>query len=103
MALSLPSLAHKSMFKDFSASSPLVYTFSKDFFELNQLFRKQLYGGLGIFFCSLKYKLHLLVNVYRRHVTTADSEYLPHAARYTDNGSKITGIVGLDFTSMIGV
>ena len=45
----------------------------------------------------------LLVNVYRRHVTTDDDSSLPYAARFTDNGSKINGIVGLDFTSMIGV
>ena len=46
LALSLPSLAQKAMFLDFSHDAPLVVTFSKDFHFLNLKFRECLYGGL---------------------------------------------------------
>lgn len=74
------------MFLDFDSQSPLVFTFSKQFEHLNRKFRENLYGGL--------------VNVYTRDVTTQNPSHLPINARFTPNGSKISSIVALDFTSM---
>ena len=85
-AMSLPSLAQEAMFKNYAADAPLIYSFSEAFKEINQLFRKNVYGGL--------------VNVYRRHVCTYDKEGIAKAARYADNGDPFTSIISLDFTSM---
>ena len=74
------------MFLDFDRQSPLIYTFDRNFQNLNQKFRENLFGGL--------------VNVYARDVTTKDSPNLPFNATHTPNGAKITSILALDFTSM---
>ena len=46
IALSLPALAQKAMFRDVSVDAPLIATFSKDYHFLNLQFRECLYGGL---------------------------------------------------------
>ena len=71
---------------DFDRKSPLVFTFSKNFEDLNKKFRSNIYGGL--------------VNVYARDVTTENTPELPWNARYTSNNEKISCILALDFTSM---
>ena len=81
--LSLPSMAQKAMFMNFEINSPLVYTFSKSFLEINKAFRENCLGGL--------------TNVYRRHCMTGyDSKY-PKAAMFTDSGKKFSAILSLDF------
>jgi hypothetical protein len=86
LALSLPSLAMKAMFKNYSKTDPLVFSIPEKNKEINRIFRSNVEGGL--------------VNVYRRDVTTNDSDDLPHSAKYADNGDKFTFILGLDFNSM---
>ena len=85
--MSLPSLAHEAMFKNYKKDAPLIYSFSEAQKEVNNLFRRNILGGL--------------VNVYRRHVRTYDSDdQIPFAARYSGNGDPFTSIISLDFTSM---
>ena len=86
-SLSLPALASSAMYKNFEADAPLFYTFSDDFRDISEIFRKNIFGGL--------------VNVFLRHVTTYDlPPPVPAAARYAKNGDPYTCIVSLDFTSM---
>jgi len=86
-ALSLPGLAMKAMFKNYDKSAPLIFSFSEEFKEMNEIFRSNVFGGL--------------VNVFRRHVCTYDTEVtIPTAARYAPNGNPFTSIISLDFTSM---
>jgi hypothetical protein len=87
VALSLPSLAQKAMFKNYSIDSPLIYTIDEKNKELNELFRKSVIGGL--------------VNVYQTHVTTYDLPApVPRAARYAPNGNPFTFILALDVNAM---
>ena len=73
-SLSLPALASIAMYKNFEENSPLFFTFSETFKEINDLFRKNMNGGL--------------VNVYLRHVTTFDlPSPVPRAARFAKNGN----------------
>ena len=85
-ALSLPSLAMKAMFKNYSKTDPLIYSIPDKNKEINNIFRSNVEGGL--------------VNVYRRDVTTMNLENVPDAAKYSENGDKFTFILGLDFNSM---
>jgi hypothetical protein len=85
-ALSLPSLAMKAMFKNYSKIDPLIYSIPDKNKEINNIFRSNVEGGL--------------VNVYRRDVTTMILEDVPDAAKYAENGDKFTFILGLDSNSM---
>ena len=86
-AMSLPSLAQEAMFRNYDPTSALIYSFAEENRDINNLFRKSVFGGL--------------VNVYRRHICTYDrAEPIPPAARYADNGNPFTSIISLDFTSM---
>ena len=86
-SLSLPALASTAMYKSFEIDAPLFYTFSEDFKDISDLFRKSIFGGL--------------VNVFLRHVSTFDLPApVPKAARYAKNGQPYSCIVSLDFTSM---
>ena len=60
--------------------------FLKKIKEINSIFRSNVEGGL--------------VNVYRRDVTTMDSDDLPLAAKFSDNENRFTFILSLDFNSM---
>ena len=86
-ALGLPGLAEEAMFKNYSITDPLIYSFNEEHKEINELFRSNVLGGL--------------VNVYRRHICTFDPGFeIPTAARYAPNGNPFTTIISLDFTSM---
>ena len=85
-SLSLPSLALNAMFKNYAKNDPLVYSIPEKNKEINSIFRSNVEGGL--------------VNVYRRDVTTMDSDDVPLAAKYSNNGNRFTFILSLDFNSM---
>ena len=86
-SLSLPAVANTAMFNLYDKEKPLVVTFNNTFKEINQIFRRSIYGGL--------------VNAFRRHVKTFDDDkVVPHSARYASNGNPFTSILSLDFTSM---
>lgn len=83
---SLPALAQEAMYKNFSKTSPLFYSFPEKFKEVNQLFRRNVIGGL--------------CNVFSRHSSTDLDPNLPFRATHTPDGSPITNICMLDFNSM---
>ena len=86
-SLSLSSLAQDAMFQNFCDQSPYIYSFADAQKDINLLFRANVYGGI--------------VNVYKRHVRTFDSDdNVPDTARHAPNGDPYTGIITLDFTSM---
>ena len=55
-----------------------------------------MYSGRDKITIEINYDLEL-----RRHVSTSDDPGLPRAARYTAGNRKISGILSLDFTSMV--
>ena len=84
--MSLPSIAMKAMFKNFSNDSPLVYSFDDRNKDIADIFRARVFGGL--------------TNVYHRHVRLFDSpEEIAFRAKYSENGSRYSAIIRICFSN----
>ena len=70
----------KAMFKNFSAESPLVFSFNDRNKDVADIFRSRVFGGL--------------TNVYHRHVRLFESaEKIASRAKYSETGSRYTAIL----------
>ena len=83
---SLPSMAHRSMFKNFNPTSPYLHSLPKWETDLRNDFRQSIVAGL----CS---NPHRMIDL--RNETDA-----PNAAIYAPNGDKYSSTIAYDFNSL---
>ena len=84
--LTLPKFAQQCMFRSFSETEPLCYSFNKKQSDLRQLTRDNLTGGL--------------VNVFHRCVDLSGRPNMPRASQYAPNGKPFSSLLFFDFNSL---
>ena len=84
--VSLPKYAQFCMFRSYSESEPLCYSYFKKQTELREFTRENLTGGL--------------VNVFHRCIDLSGRQGLPRSAQYAPNGKKFSALSFFDFNSL---
>lgn len=84
--ISLPKFAQQCMFRSYSKTEPLCYSFCSKETELRELSRSNLCGGL--------------VNVFHRCIDLSGRKGMPKASQIAPNGDKFTSLMFFDFNSL---